>query len=70
MNVKLVKYLNSRNYFRNKQFGFRQGKSTKDAIINITDMIYNGMNARNKSTVLFIDFRKAFDLVNHEILLV
>lgn len=45
-------------------------KSTKYALINVTDMINNSINAENKSTGLFINFIKAFELlVTHEVLL-
>lgn len=66
---RLVKYLNLINFFSPNQYGFRKGKSTEDALVNVTDLIYNSLNSSSKSTGLFIDFKKAFDLVNHDILL-
>ena len=51
------------------QFGFQPGISTQDAIIHLTEILYSNLN--NKSIVLgvFIDFAKAFDTINREILL-
>jgi hypothetical protein len=69
MNNRLVKYLDSFKYFSNSQFGFRKGKSTEDALITVTERIFNSFNSKNKSTGVFIDFKKAFDLVDHNILL-
>lgn len=69
MKTRLINYLNRIQFFSDRQFGFRKGKSTEDALVNVSDMIYNSMNAGSKSTGLFVDFKKAFDLVNHDILL-
>lgn len=63
----MVKYLNSVHYFSNNQYGFRKGRSTEDALINVTDMIYASLNEGKKGTGLLTDFKKAFDLVNREI---
>lgn len=67
--VRLVKYLDSISFFSESQFGFRAGKSTEDALIKVVNMIYSDLNDGNKVSGLFIDFRKAFDLVDHNILL-
>lgn len=49
------------------QFG--TGKSTEDALLKVTNTIYSNLNNGKKTFSLFIDFQKAFDLVDHEILL-
>lgn len=69
MKVRLLEYLNSLNFFSDKQFGFVKGKSTEDALIAVTEQIYLNVNQGKKSTGLFVDFMKAFDLVNHSVLL-
>ena len=53
------------------QFGFRKGKSTLDAIILITEKIYDAFNSGNGSfnINIFIDFQKAFDTIDHCILM-
>ncbi|KAG8319844.1 hypothetical protein J6590_108404 [Homalodisca vitripennis] len=66
---RLLKYLDNLNFFSKRQFGFVKGKSTEDALTYITENIYSSLNSRLKCTGLFIDFKKAFDLVDHEILL-
>ncbi|XP_039299150.1 uncharacterized protein LOC120354991 [Nilaparvata lugens] len=42
--------------------------NTEDALLNFSNLVYNSLNNSNKTTGLYIDFTKAFDLINHEIL--
>ena len=53
------------------QFGFRKGLSTKDAIVSITEKIYDAFNMGDGAfnINIYIDFQKAFDTVDHTILL-
>ena len=51
------------------QFGFRKNKSTCDALLNFTEYIYNNLNNRKTVVNVLVDLRKAFDTVNHGILL-
>lgn len=69
MKKRLMHFLESKQFISKDQYGFTQGRSTEDALINVTEQIYNKFNEKNKITGLFIDFKKAFDLVNHSILL-
>lgn len=69
MKCRLVKYLEIHNFLSPYQFGFIKKKSTEDALITVSDKIYSNLNQKNKITGLFIDFRKAFDLVDHSILM-
>ncbi len=69
MNKRLLNYLNSKNFFNDNQYGFTKGKNTEGAISNFVEHIFRGFNDNMKTTGIFIDFTKAFDLVNHNILL-
>jgi hypothetical protein len=69
MRKRLVQYLDRINFFSRRQFGFRQGLGTEDALLSVTDKIYSNFNTNKKTTGLFIDFKTAFDLVDHSILL-
>lgn len=49
--------------------GFRPGRSTLDASSNLLESILQGINTKMHTGVLFIDLQKAFDLIDHEILI-
>ena len=52
-----------------KQWGFRKNYSTESLLLHLTEAWRNALDKGPKVGVLFIDFRKAFDTVNHTILL-
>lgn len=67
--VRIVSFLDKFNFFCSNQFGFRAGLSTEDAILRVCSQLYGSLNS-NKSTMgLFIDMTKAFDMVDHDLLL-
>ena len=51
------------------QYGFQKGKSTEQAVSNLVENIYNALNSKDIAVTLFVDLSKAFDTVNHPILL-
>ena len=51
------------------QFGFREKFSTSHALVYFTDKILKGFDNGLFTIGVFIDFSKAFDSVNHSILL-
>ncbi|CAB3998988.1 Hypothetical predicted protein, partial [Paramuricea clavata] len=51
------------------QFGLRKGYSTEQAILEITDNIKTAIDKKQLTCGIFLDFSKAFDTVNHKILL-
>ena len=62
-------HLERNNLFEINQRGFRNNHSTMDTIAKFTNYIFNGINNREVTTACFIDLAKAFDTVNHKILL-
>ena len=68
MYIRLIKFLD-KNVLSENQFGFRSGHSTQQAILCIIDRIQRAINNRNYSCGIFLDFSKAFDTINHNILI-
>ena len=56
-------------WMHNNQHGFLPGRSTMDAIIKVIDDWAMAIDNKESMTAIFFDFAKAFDLVDHEILL-
>ena len=51
------------------QFGFRKHHSTQDAVTFFADHVRKGIDLGSLTGAVFIDMRKAFDTVNHTLLL-
>lgn len=66
---RLVSFLEKHNILYDKQFGFRNNHSTVDAILSIIDKIQTATDTKHLSCGIFLDFSKAFDTVNHDILI-
>ena len=65
MYVQETIYLNNKNII----YGFRQQCSTCHTLINITENIRKALDDGNISCGVFVDLQKAFDTVDHQILL-
>ena len=57
------------NLFYDSQYGFRPGHSTEYAAIEITDRIIAAMDNNNIPLNVYLDLSKAFDTLDHAILL-
>ena len=69
MYKKLLDFLEKKKVLFKKQFGFRENHSTDHAILSIIHNIQLAIDERDFSCGIFLDFSKAFDTVNHKILI-
>lgn len=69
MHKRLYKFIDTNKDFYQHQFGFRLKKSTNDAMICILDNLQKELDNGKFSCGIFIDLKKAFDTVDHKILL-
>jgi len=65
----LYNFLEKYSILNPNQFGFRFNRSTVQAINRQLQYIYNNVDANNITLSIFLDFKKAFDTVDHQILL-
>lgn len=65
----LVTYLESNNLFHQLQSGFRSHHSCSTALARLSNSWLTAVNHSEVSADVFLDLRKAFDLVDHSILL-
>ena len=66
---RIYNFLTDNNVLFSKQFGFRSKHSTAHAILNMSQIIADSLDAGNLGCGVFVDLRKAFDTVDHKILL-
>ena len=66
---RLLEFLDSHNILYKNQFGFRKGHSTSTAILELIHKINNAIDEGKFTLAVFIDLSKAFDVIDHEILI-
>ena len=66
---RLYNHLSLNNILAKEQFGFRCNISTEMAIYTLINNVLSSLNTKTSVGGLFCDLQKAFDCVNHDILL-
>jgi hypothetical protein len=66
---RLSSFLNINNLISPRQFGFRKNHSTVHPLTLFTNSVGRALNGRMHSVAIFCDLKKAFDTVDHKILL-
>ena len=68
---RIKNYIDKFKIPKNNQYGFRSNPNTTDAIVSmLEDIRVNKQNKANEIKVTFLDLKKAFDTVDHRVLLV
>jgi hypothetical protein len=66
----VLHYFNSNNLFDKSQHGFREGYSCESAIHELISALKTNIGQKLTHMALFVDFKKAVDYVNSDLLLV
>ena len=66
---RLIIFLETNDLLSGAQFGFRTGHSTIHALMHFQNFISEALNKKEHVIAIFCDLRKAFDTVNHNILI-
>ena len=69
MYVRLYSYLSKYSLLHAEQYGFRSGVSTQDALTNLVENVTKKLDTYESVSVLYLDVSKAFDSLNHKVLL-
>ena len=69
LHSRLTKFIKDFNILYKYQFGFRENHSTELALIEMVDEIKLSLDRKNMTCGMFLDLSKAFDTVNHNILI-
>lgn len=66
---KMYNFLNHTKFFASNQYGFIKGKNTESALLEFNKFILNSIDKNKKTVAVFLDIAKAFDNVNHSLLI-
>ena len=69
MHNRLMSFIDKHDILYQFQFGFRQHHGTNMTLITLVDKILSAIDNGDIVVGIFLDFKKAFDTVNHDILL-
>ena len=67
--TRLTSFVDKYSLLSDSQFGFRQGRNISQAAIKLTTLVAGAYHRKSYATCFFLDLRKAFDAVDHDIFL-
>ena len=70
LNARLNTYLESQGKIHNSQNGFRKKRGTIDHLYSLTSIVKDKIDKKQPVYACYVDFKKAFDLVDRDLLLV
>ena len=67
----MLRFLHIHDIIYKHKYGFRAGHCTSHPVLHLSEKIYSALNQKPsaKTITIFIDLKKAFDTVDHKILL-
>ena len=69
ISTQLTEYLENNKLLNESQYVYRNNSSTEQALVNVTQQIYKSIDKGKISLLVLLDLSKAFDSVNHDLLL-
>ena len=66
---RLTSFLNASGILYDRQYGFRKKRNTTQAVLDLVTNLYDNISKNKLSSLVAVDLTKAFDTVNHKILL-
>ena len=69
MTDRMNSFITNNNLISVTQFGFRSGRSTIDAALEFINGTVDAVDSKGYNIAIFLDLKKAFDTVNHRVLL-
>ena len=69
MHKRVLEFLDKNEALHEMQYGFRPGRSCEHALLNAQNFILESLSKKQVTLLLLVDFSKAFDTIEHAILL-
>ncbi len=69
LNSRLIKFLENNDIIHDEQNGFRGSRSCLDHIFTLSSIIRNKLNQKKEIFACYVDFRKAFDYLDRDLML-